>query len=500
MNKFISALAFIIVGVIAGYFAQPFIQGELGASGSSGAGAGNGEKKIKYWVAPMDANYRRDKPGKSPMGMDLVPVYEDEDGGDEDGVVKISPAVQNNIGVRIGEVKKGQLTSLLETVGYVGFDEEKLYNLHTRVEGWVEKLLVKAAGDVVSKGQKLFELYSPTLVNAQEEYITALKSGNALLMGASKDRLISLGVSADQIAELRRTRKARQRIVYHAEQSGFIEKLMVREGAFVKPAMEVLSIGQLDTVWVIAEVLERQSGEVSKGQDVDMTVEAYPGVVWQGKVDYIYPILDEKTRTLRVRIRFDNPDELLKPNMFSQLTIKAPFESPVLYVKREAIIRNGRMNRVVKALGDGKFKSVVVRTGREAGNYVEILDGLKQGDKIVTSAQFLIDSESSLTAGFDRMEEPQTGGDMAMQKKPKPKQVWIDAEVKKVMASDHKINVEHQPVDAWGWPSMVMDFPVSNAIKLDDLKPAEKLRMLVERHDDGSVEVVKLEAVKGDEK
>ncbi|RKZ97684.1 MAG: efflux transporter periplasmic adaptor subunit, partial [Gammaproteobacteria bacterium] len=181
----------------------------------------SGEKEVLYWVAPMDANYRRDKPGKSPMGMDLVPFYKDD--GGEDGVVKISPIVQNNLGVRIASVKKGQLDREISTVGYINFDEEKLYHLHTRVEGWVEKLVVKATGDVVKKGQKLFELYSPTLVNAQEEYVSALKSQNRILISASKDRLISLGITSGQIKQLSKTRKIQQRISYFSKQDGFIQ-------------------------------------------------------------------------------------------------------------------------------------------------------------------------------------------------------------------------------------------------------------------------------------
>ena len=411
MNKLLSSFILVCLGLVAGYFGQPFINEHLQTAGlmdsqeADGDGSGkSGEKKIQYWVAPMDANYRRDKPGKSPMGMDLVPVY--EDAGGEDGVVKISPVVQNNIGVRISDVKRGRLDREISTVGYISFDEEKLYHLHTRVEGWVEKLIVKATGDVVKKGQKLFEIYSPSLVNAQEEYLNALKSKNQILIAASRERMGALGLTSGQIKQLGKTRKAQQRIAYLAKEDGFIEKLEIREGMFVKPAMNVLTIAQIDTVWVIAEVFERQSGWVKAGQTVDMSVAAYPDKIWKGTVDYIYPILDEKTRTLRVRIRFDNKDELLKPNMFSRLTIQSSFDNDTLFVKREAIIRNGQMERVVKALGGGKFLSVAVKTGSESGDYIEVIKGLEESDRIVTSAQFLIDSESSLTASFERMEEP----------------------------------------------------------------------------------------------
>ncbi len=497
MNKLLTGVILIGAGLVGGYLSQPFIQQQLQSAGvlssSEEGGAseqGSGEKKILYWVAPMDANYRRDKPGKSPMGMDLVPVYEDE--GGEDGVVKISPVVQNNLGVRITTVKKGQLDREINTVGYIQFDEEKLYHLHTRVEGWVEKLNVKATGDVVKKGQKLFELYSPALVNAQEEYITALKSGNRILINASKDRLLSLGLTPGQIKNLAKTRKIEQRIAYYSKHDGFIENMMIREGMFVKPSMDVLTIGQIDTVWVIAEVFERQSGWVKKGQTVDMTVAAYPGKTWKGIVDYIYPVLDKKTRTLRVRIRFNNPEQLLKPNMFSQLVIHSSLDRESLYVKREAIIRNGTMERVVKALGDGKFLSVAVKTGTESGPYVEILKGLKENEKIVSSAQFLIDSESSLTAAFERMEEPSEVEKADAQQKADQKKVWIEGEIVDVMPGHNMLTIQHKAVAEWGWPDMLMDFPVKKAIDISTLKAREAIRFLVEKHDDGSIEIIEI--------
>lgn len=500
MNKLLTGVILIGAGLAVGYMSQPFIQQQLQSAGilssaeDDGSSAVSGEKKILYWVAPMDANYQRDKPGKSPMGMDLVPVYADE--GGDDGVVKISSVVQNNLGVRIGTVKKGLLDREINTVGYIQFDEEKLYHLHTRVEGWVEKLDVKAMGDVVKTGQKLFELYSPALVNAQEEYVTALKSGNRILINASKERLLSLGLTPGQIKTLAKTRKIEQRIAYFSKHDGFIVDMKVREGMFVKPSMDVLTIGQIDTVWVIAEVFERQSGWVKKGQTVDMTVAAYPGQSWKGLVDYIYPVLDKKTRTLKVRIRFNNPEQQLKPNMFSQLVIHSSLNKETLYVKREAIIINGTMERVVKALGDGKFLSVAVKTGTESGDSIAILKGLKEGDKIVTSAQFLIDSESSLTAAFDRMEEPtdveksDAGADS--KNNANKKQVWIEGKIVDVMAKHNMLTIQHKAVPEWGWPDMLMDFPVKTSINIATLNANDPINFLVEKHDDGSIEVIKI--------
>ena len=504
MNKLLSSVILISIGLVGGYYGQPFMQEQLMSAGliasdetaSDGGGATAGENEILYWVAPMDANYRRDKPGKSPMGMDLVPFYKDD--GGEDGVVKISPIVQNNLGVRVSSVKKGQLDRKISTVGYINFDEEKLYHLHTRVEGWIEKLIVKATGDVVKKGQKLFELYSPALVNAQEEYVTALRSKNRILIKASKDRLISLGITPGQINQLGKTRKIQQRISYFAEHDGFIQDMKILDGMFIKPSMNVLTIGQIDTVWVIAEVFERQSGWVKEGQTVDMNVEAYPDKSWKGIVDYIYPVLDKKTRTLRVRVRFNNPEQLLKPNMFSRLTIHSSFNKDSLFVKREAIIRNGEMERVVKALGDGKFQSVAVKTGSESGNYIEVIKGLSENDQIVTSAQFLIDSESSLTASFERMEEPE---EMSMNESNQEgsNQVWIEGQVVDVMPGHNMLTIQHEAVPSWGWPDMLMDFPVIETLPINDLKEKQSIRFLVEKHEDGSIELIEIEGVSVEE-
>ena len=495
VNKLLSGFILITLGLIGGFFIQPFLSQQLQSAGLTStdeSGAASGDD-VLYWVAPMDANYRRDKPGKSPMGMDMVPVYKNDNA--EDGVVKISPVVQNNMGVRISKVVKGQFDRQINTIGYINFDEDKLYHLHTRVEGWVEKLLVKASGDVVKKGQKLFELYSPTLVNAQEEYVTALKSKNKVLINASRDRLSSLGISKGQISLLAKNRRIKQRISYFAKQDGFIQDMKIVEGMFIKPSMNVLTIGQVDTVWVIAEVFERQSGWVKKGQTVDMTVAAYPGKTWKGIVDYIYPELDRKTRTLRVRIRFNNADHLLKLNMFSRLLIHSSFPKETLFVKREAIIRNGGMERVVKALGDGKFKSVAVQTGSESDDYIELLKGVNVNDRIVTSAQFLIDSESSLTASFERMEEPANDmenmntADMVVKNK-----VWIDGEVIKVMDAMNMLTIKHGAVPEWNWPDMLMDFPVNSSISLDSIKQGQRIGFLAEKHEDGSIEITEIKS------
>lgn len=384
------------VGITIGRLWQPAPQ-------AVSAQAGKSEREVLYWVAPMDPNFRSDKPGKSPMGMDLVPVYAD-DVDSRPGVVKIDPAVVENLGVRTAVAERGPLSPRIETVGYVGYDEESLQHIHMRVDGWIEKLSVTATGDPVKKGQVLFELYSPTLVNAQEEFLVALRSGNAALDKASRERLDALGMTAGEIDRLARERKVEQRVRVYAERNGVVANLGVREGIYVTPSNNVMSVAQLDRVWVLAEVFERQAAWVKAGQAAEVTLDYRPGENWQGRVDYVYPELDPDTRTLKVRLRLENESAALRPNMFARVTIHGEAAEDVVQVPREALIRGGAADRVVLDLGGGRFRSQPVTVGIESGDRVEIRKGLEGSERIVTSAQFLIDSESNIGSALARMD------------------------------------------------------------------------------------------------
>lgn len=362
------------------------------------------EKKILYWKAPMDPNYRRDKPGKSPMGMDLVPVYADETDVSDPALVKIDPRVINNLGVRTAKAMYGPLARKIETVGYVEYDQDNTYQISTRTAGWVEKLSVKATGETVKRGQVLFELYAPELVNAQQEYLAALNSKSTILHEASRQRLAALGVTTGEINRLEKERKVKQRVRVYAKADGVIAHLGISEGTYIKPATRVMSIANLDHIWVLAEVFESQVAWVQKGQEAEVELDYLPGQHWTGSVDYIYPEMDSNTRTLKVRLRFDNKARIFRPNMFARVSIQGSETSPVIHVPREALIRGGTLNRVVLALGDGRFKAKEVIPGIEVNDRIEILSGLKQGEQIVTSGQFLIDSESNIESALSRMD------------------------------------------------------------------------------------------------
>jgi Cu(I)/Ag(I) efflux system membrane fusion protein len=440
------------------------------------------EKKILYWVAPMDPSYRRDEPVKSPMGMDLVPVYDEGSGTS----VKISPAVENNMGVRTAEAQRDKLWRRIDTVGYVDFDENKISHIHLRTRGWIEKLVVKSEGERVKQGQLLFEVYSPELVNAQEEYIQALRSNHKGLINASKERLEALGISSKQITTLTRTRKAQQYVQVYASQDGVVGKLNVREGMFVMPQQEVMSLADLSSIWLLAEVFESQADWVKVGNYADVKLSYLPGREWEGKVEYIYPSLNPKTRTLKVRLRFDNLQEALKPNMFADVTIYGGARSDIIIIPREALIRTGKEQRVILAVGEGRYRPRKVKAGIEAGDWVEIVEGLREGETVVTSGQFLIDSEASLKASLQRMMDTDDQQDHSMQQM-QPEKIIGKGMLREILPAEHKVNMSHDPIPALGWPDMTMYFKVKPEVSLEHFKPEQTVEFELEQGDDGYV-------------
>jgi Cu(I)/Ag(I) efflux system membrane fusion protein len=452
------------------------------------AAADKKEKKLLYWVAPMDATYRRDEPGKSPMGMDLVAVY--DDGGDGSSV-KISAAVENNMGVRTAKVKKDKLWRRIDTVGYVGFDENKISHLHLRTKGWIEKLHVKSEGERVTKGQLLFEVYAPELVNAQEEYLQALRSNHRGLSVASRERLIALGISVSQIKHLNKSRKSKQYVNVYAKQDGIIAKLNIREGMFVTPDKLVMSLADLSSVWILAEVFESQADWVKVGQSADVKLSYLPGRVWEGKVEYIYPSLDPKTRTLKVRLRFENKDESLKPNMFAKVNIYGGAKREIIIIPREALIRSGNNDRVIISLGKGRFQPREVIAGIESGEYREIIKGLNVGDNVVTSGQFLLDSEASLKASLARMSSSDNSmkdegmADMKSDmSQAEDKKIMGTAVLNSVMLEHNMINLSHEPIPALNWPAMEMNFNVKKNVSLNGLNKGDNVEFELEKEGD----------------
>jgi membrane fusion protein, copper/silver efflux system len=459
---------------------------------STAFSAGDDEADVLYWVAPMDPNYRRDEPGKSPMGMDLVPVYADS-AGDGD-TVSIDPAMIQNLGVRTATVERGKLWRMINTVGYVAFDERKLSHLHLRTDGWIEKLYVKSDGERVKKGDVLFELYSRELVNAQEEYIQSLRGSNDYLKRASRERLAALGMSPGQIKQVASKMRAFQKVRILASQDGVIDGLKVREGMYVKPATEVLTLADLSSIWLLVDVFERQSEWVAVGQPADVRLGYLPGRVWEGEVEFVYPTIDPKTRTLQARLRFDNPDEALKPDMYANVRIYAGSKDDVLTIPREALIKTGESQRVVIALGDGKFKAQDVTAGTESGDYVEIMEGLQEGDRVVTSGQFLIDSEASLRASISRMDDASTESSNTAAS---AQSVTGMGTVNEVFTESRSLNISHEPIADLDWPEMTMDFTVADTVDLNAVPVNEPIHFTLLKNDTGNWVIDSISRING---
>ena len=437
----------------------------------------SGERKPLYYRHPHDPTVTSDEPMKDEMGMDFVPVFAENDGVS----VKISPGMQQNMGVRTATVERSELRRRINTVGYVDFDENRLSHIHLRTDGWIERLAVRSEGERIRRGDVLFELYSPTLVNAQQEYLQALSGTSRSLIRASRERLLALGVSAGQIETLGDTRRVQQILKIFAPQDGIVATLNVREGMFVKPATEVMMLADLSSVWLLAEVFESQADWVRVGAPATVRLSYLPGREWTGDVEYVYPSLDRTTRTLKVRLRFDNPDEELKPNMFADVTIEGGAKRGVVVIPREALIRTGEEERVIVALGNGDFQPRKVVAGIEVGDSVEIREGLRAGDLVVTSGQFLIDSEASLQASIRRMGEPTASVSDGSET------VTGTGVLKALLPNQQKVNMHHDPIEAIGWPAMTMDFRIKKDVDLEGLQPEDPVMFQLEQTGDGYV-------------
>lgn len=376
----------------------------------------SGERKVLHWRAPMDPNYVSKTPGKSPMGMDLIPVYEDEVMGGGGGV-KIDPVTVQNIGVKTAQIKRRALSRQVRAVGKVDYDETRITDVNTKIMGWVEKLFVDYTGQDVKKGQPLLEIYSPELVAAQEEYLTAsdyvkrLKetaSKDALkgaqdLLHASKQRLLYWDITEGQIAELEQKRIVNRTMTVYSPQGGVVTHKAVNQGAHIKAGQHLYRIAALDRVWVYADIYEYEMPWVKVGQKAEVALPSMPGKTLTGKVTYVFPFLESKTRTVRVRMAFDNAGFALKPDMFANVKIQPVVSRDAVVVPTQAVIHSGERNVVIIDMGEGRFMPREVVLGVEAEGVYEVLQGLSEGERIVTSAQFLIDSESNLKAALAGM-------------------------------------------------------------------------------------------------
>ena len=378
-------------------------------------------KKIKYWQAPMNPSYIRNEPGKSPMGMDLVPVFEEE--GEEKApasVIRIDPATIQNMGVRLARVKRKPLVRNIRAYGTVAYDERRMKVVSAWVGGRIDKLYVDFTGVAVKKGDPLAELYSPALVSTQQELILALETRGRLwalgnqeslrsashLVEATKQRLLLWGITKDQIDEIERTREVTTHMTIHAPIGGTVTDKKVFEGQYVKEGERLYTIADLSTVWVLADVYEYELPWVRNGMPAEMGLSYIPGKRFKGKVLYVYPYMDEKTRTAKLRLEFKNARHRLKPGMYANIYLNPRISADSLVIPQEAVIDSGVRKLVFVSLGKGKFQAREVKIGIEGtDNEFQVIEGLHEGEEIVVSAQFMLDSESRLQEAVQKMLE-----------------------------------------------------------------------------------------------
>jgi membrane fusion protein, copper/silver efflux system len=391
-------------------------------------------KKIKYWVAPMDPTYVRNDPGKSPMGMDLVPVYEQEGEEKESAsVIRIDPVTMQNMGVRLDRVERKPLIKSIRTYGSITYDERRIYTVNTKFNGWIEKLYVDFVGDKVKKGQPLFDIYSPELVTAQEEYLLAvqqcgslcespyasIREGAKRLIEASRTRLRYWDLTDDQINRIETTGKIRKTLTIHSPASGVVIEKDAFEGHYVKMGEHQFVIADLSTIWVDVDIYEYELPWIRRGMSADMDLSYIPGKRYKGEVLYVYPFLEEKTRTAKLRLQFKNPGYQLKPGMYANVYLKAIIAKSSLVIPQEAVIDSGVRKVVFVSLGKGKFQPRVVTIGIEGkDNEIQVLKGLREGERIVVSAQFMLDSESRLREVIQKMLNVSKGDSMEQSKQP----------------------------------------------------------------------------------
>jgi len=395
------------------------------ASGTKGdqatTQAVNGKGKPHHWRSGMDPTEVYNHPGKDRMGMALVPVYEGDESAGPPGTIKVDPVTIQNIGVKTVIVKRRQLSREIRTVGRVAYNEERTREITLKVGGWVERQHVNFIGQEVSKGAPLLEIYSPDLVSTQEEYLLALRykdrleespssgiiKGSDTLLKSAETRLRYWDISNEQIKALRERGKITRTMVLHAPFRGIITERSILEGGHAQPGQPLYHIADISNVWVYADIYEYEAPWIKLGQTAEMTLAYEPGAVYHGKVTYLYPYVKNTTRTLQVRMEFKNSKGFkLKPDMWANVTLKSAVAREGLAVPVQSVIRTGTKDIALVALEGGRFEPRELRLGAQAGDEFQVLDGLKEGERVVTSAQFLINSESNLQSALSKMLGP----------------------------------------------------------------------------------------------
>lgn len=509
-NLVIGALLLAALAAAGGYWLGHQGTGRVGSSAAAAVAssatapagaAATPERKILYYRNPMGLPDTSPTPKKDPMGMDYLPVYadaadaEEQSGGAAAGQIRISSEKVQKLGVRSEAASLRALERSLRAVGRVEADERRLHTITAKFEGYVERLHVAANGQAVAKGQALFEVYSPELVSAQREYAIASEAAAALgsaggdahsgmqqLAEASLLRLKNWDISAAQLKTLARSGEARRTLSFRSPVSGIVTEKKAVQGMRFQPGDVLYQIADLSAVWVVADIAEQDIGLIRAGDKAQVRINAYPEKVFTGTVGYVYPTLNSDTRTLPVRVELANPGGLLKPGMFAEveLALAAREKAVALTVPVSAVIDSGTRRVVLIDVGDGRFAPREVKLGARSESFVEVLDGVKVGERVVVAANFLLDAESNLQAalaGFGKAGAGKsTPGEAAAGKAgAAPVANHAEGRVDSVDGASGAVTISHGPVPSLKWPAMTMEFVVANDALRQQLKPGASL-------------------------
>ena len=418
MNKTLVAVVVALgLGLFAGYLLFGNAPSTMTAAGDS---TESEPAEPLYYRNPMNPAITSQVPAKDHMGMDYIPVYAEDSGSAPVGTVKIDPVIRHNIGLRTAIAEEKAMSRAIRTPGRVTYDEEKLVRLHPKVEGWIQEIYIDKTGQPVAYDDILLSIYSPKLVSTQQEYLLALKNFEALkdspfndisegartLVSSARERLVLLDVPHHQIVELEESREIKEGLHIHAPAGGTLLEVGARQGQYVTPATQLYLIADLSRVWVYADIYDYELPWVAEGDRVEMTLAGVPGRRFKGRLEYVFPYAESETRTTKVRLVFDNPERLLRPEMFAEVTIFAAEKPGQVVIPAEAVVRSGDYNQIFVVNPAGDFEPRRVELGVESQGEVSIASGLQAGERVVVSAQFLVDSESSLRAATARMIEP----------------------------------------------------------------------------------------------
>jgi membrane fusion protein, copper/silver efflux system len=457
----LAAAALALVAGGAGYGIAHLDGSEAAPAQTADAG-----RKPLYWYDPMVPQEHYNNPDTlSSMGMKTIPKYADEGGGNATGI-RIDPAASQTLGLRAVAVRRGQLASSLTATGTIDFNQRDVATVQARAGGFVQRVYARAPGDIIGAGAPLADLLVPEWGGAQAEFLAVRRTGNAALTHAARQRLMLLGMPTGTVASVERTGRPHNVITISTPTGGVIKTLDVRAGMTLTAGQTLAEINGLGTVWLNAAVPEAIAGPLKPGQTVQATLAAFPGETLSGRVSAILPTTQSDSRTLTVRIELPNRGGRLRPGMFATVSFGGATQSALL-VPSEALIRTGKRTLVMLALDQGRYRPAEVQTGRESGDDTEILAGLSEGEKVIASGQFLIDSEASLSGVQAR---PIGGAAPATAAKPASTAALYETVGKIEQITATSVTLSHEPVPAIGWPAMTMTF------RLPDPKIARGLK------------------------